>query len=41
MEELRDELEALATQFAGEYDGWEVAVESPGQQQDALKRKVH
>lgn len=30
MDELRDEMEALAAQFGGEYDGWEAAVESLG-----------
>jgi hypothetical protein len=28
MEELRDEMEALAQEFGGEYDGWEAAVDS-------------
>jgi hypothetical protein len=30
MDERRDELEALAAQFGGEYDGWEAAVDSLG-----------
>jgi hypothetical protein len=30
MDELRDQMEALAAQFNGEYDGWEAAVESLG-----------
>lgn len=30
MDELRDEMEALATQFGGEYYGWEAAIESLG-----------
>jgi hypothetical protein len=30
MDELRDEMEALATQFGGEYDGWEAAIDSLG-----------
>jgi Regulator of ribonuclease activity B len=32
MDELQNELEALAGELGGEYDGWEVAVDSPGQQ---------
>jgi regulator of ribonuclease activity B len=30
MSNLSDEVEALAAQFGGEYDGWEAAVDSPG-----------
>lgn len=30
MAELRDEMEALAAQFGGEYDGWEAAMDSLG-----------
>jgi len=30
MEELRDEMEALAAQFDGEYDGWEAEIDSLG-----------
>jgi hypothetical protein len=30
MDELRDEMEALAAQFGGEYDGWEAAMDSLG-----------
>lgn len=30
MDELRDEMEALAEQFGGEYDGWEAAIDSLG-----------
>jgi hypothetical protein len=30
MDELRDEMEALAAQFDGEYDGWEAAIDSLG-----------
>jgi hypothetical protein len=30
MDELRDEMEALAAQFGGEYDGWEAAIDSLG-----------
>ena len=30
MDELRDEMQALAEQFDGEYDGWEAAVDSLG-----------
>jgi len=32
MDELRDEMEALAAQFGGEYDGWEAAIDSLGSQ---------
>jgi Regulator of ribonuclease activity B len=34
MEELRDEMEALAAQFGGEYDGWEAAIDSLGSSGD-------
>jgi len=30
MDELREEMEALAAQFGGEYDGWEAAIDSLG-----------
>lgn len=30
MDELRDEMESLARQFGGEYDGWEAAIDSLG-----------
>jgi len=30
MDELRDEMEALAAQFGGQYDGWEAAIDSLG-----------
>lgn len=30
MEELRDEMETLAAQFGGKYDGWEAAIDSLG-----------
>jgi hypothetical protein len=30
MDEVRDEMEALAAQFGGEYDGWEAAIDSLG-----------
>jgi len=30
MHELRDEMESLAEQFGGEYDGWEAAIDSLG-----------
>ncbi len=33
MDERRDEMEALAAQFGGEYDGWEVALDSLGSEQ--------
>jgi hypothetical protein len=28
MDDLRDEMESLATQFGGDYDGWEAAIDS-------------
>ncbi len=39
MDELRDEMEALAAQFGGEYDGWEAATESLGS--GDVRRKVN
>lgn len=30
MDEIRDEMETLAVQFGGEYDGWEAAIDSLG-----------
>jgi hypothetical protein len=38
MDEIRDEMEVLAAQFGGDYDGWEVAVNSL---RDAGGRKIH
>lgn len=29
MEEVRSKMEAIASEFGGEYDGWEVAIENP------------
>jgi hypothetical protein len=31
MDQLRDEMEAIASQFGGEYDGWETAIDLPGE----------
>ena len=41
MEELRDEMEALAAQFGGEYDGWEAAIDSLGSQSVEHGKKVN
>jgi hypothetical protein len=41
MDELRVEMEALAAQFGGEYDGWEAAVDSLGAQNAAHGRRVN
>ncbi len=41
MDELRDEMEALAVQFGGEYDGWEAAVESLGSRNVERDQKVN
>lgn len=38
MDELRDEMEGLAAQFGGEYDGWEVALDSLGQEMTQSRR---
>jgi len=29
MEELRDKMDAIASEYDGEYDGWEVAIDAP------------
>ena len=41
MDELRDEMEALASQFGGEYDGWEAAIDSLGSGDVEHGRKVN
>jgi hypothetical protein len=41
MDELRDEMEALAVQFGGEYDGWEAAIDSLGSQSAEHGQKVN
>jgi len=41
MNELRDEMEALAAQFGGEYDGWEAAIDSLVSQSAEDRRKVN
>jgi Regulator of ribonuclease activity B len=41
MDELRDEMEALAAQFGGEYDGWEAATDSLGAENVERGQKVN
>ena len=41
MDELRDEMEALAAQFGGEYDGWEAAIDSLGSGGVEHRQKVN
>lgn len=41
MDELRDEMETLAAQFGGEYDGWEAAIDSLGSQSAEHGQKVN
>lgn len=41
MDELRDEMEALAAQFGGEYDGWEAAIDSLGSRSVENGQKVN
>jgi hypothetical protein len=41
MDELRNEMEALAAQFGGEYDGWEAAIDSLGSKRVEQGKKVN
>lgn len=41
MDELRDEMEGLALQFGGEYDGWEAPLESLGAEHPVYGKKAN
>jgi hypothetical protein len=41
MEQLREELEALAGELRGEYDGWELAVNADGPEGNEPRQKVN
>ncbi len=41
MDELRDEMEGLAAQFGGDYDGWEASMDSLGPEGSDWREKVN